>query len=209
MEEYFDIVDEGGQVIGQSTRAECHTDPNLIHRAVHILVVDSQDRIFLQKRSPEKDIQPGKWDTSVGGHLIAGESYEQAALRELEEELGVTGVTTLFILYSYPWRTSLESEDVRTYIVVWKGPGLDGPGLDGRGRGSGVPGEDTSGRQSPVEDTPGLDGPFTLQPEEITEGRFWSFREIQEHIGKDILTPNFEQEFDRYLQWRAQQRRTG
>lgn len=186
MEEYFDIVDEGGQVIGQSTRAECHTDPNLIHRAVHILVVDSQDRIFLQKRSPEKDIQPGKWDTSVGGHLIAGESYDQAALRELEEEIGVSGVKPRY-LYSYPWRTSLESEDVRTYIVVWKGSGLEGP----------------------VEDTPGLDGPFTLQPEEITEGRFWSFREIQEHIGKGILTPNFEQEFDRYLQWRAQQRRTG
>ena len=82
---------------------------------------------------------------------------------------------------------------MRTYIVNWQEPdaegsGLEGPGLDGRGWGSGVLGEDT---------------PFTLQPEEITEGRFWSFQEIREHIGKGILTPNFEQEFERYNRWRA------
>jgi len=190
MEEYFDTVDEEGQIIGQASRAACHNDPSLIHRAVHVLVVDSQDRIFLQKRSPQKDIQPGKWDTSVGGHLNAGETYDQAARRELEEELGVSGVIPRY-LYSYRWRTSVESEYVCTYIVVWKEPD--------RGR----PGEDTRGL-----DGPGLDSPFTLQQEEITEGRFWSFREIREHIGTDILTPNFEQEFDRYLQWRDQQRRT-
>ena len=174
MEEYFDIINEEGQVIGQATRCACHNDPNLIHRAVHILVVDNQDRIFLQKRSPKKDIQPGKWDTSVGGHLNAGETYDQAARRELEEEIGVSGVTPRY-LYSYRWRTSVESEDVRTYLLVWKRPVLATP--------------------------------FSLQPEEITDGRFWSFEEIQEHIGEGILTPSFEQEFERYLQWRAQQRR--
>lgn len=185
MEEYFDIIDEQGRVIRQATRAECHTDPKLIHRTVHVLVIDARERIFLQKRSPDKDIQPGKWDTSVGGHLNAGETSDQAARRELEEELGVCGVTPRY-LYSYRWRTSVESEDVRTYIVVWDESGRDESGVHG----------------------PGQDMPFTLQPEEITEGRFWSFQEIREHIGKGILTPNFEQEFDRYIQWRAQQRRT-
>lgn len=194
MEEYFDIVNEDGQVVGQSTRRTCHNDPNLIHRAVHILVVDSRDRIFLQKRSPDKDIQPGKWDTSVGGHLNAGENYDQAARRELREELGISGVTPQY-LYSYRWRTTVETEDVQTYLLVWQAS--DESIKDTSGRGSG-------GRPSPAHQTP-----FTLQQEEITEGRFWSFGEIREHIGKGILTPNFEQEFDRYIQWREQQRRIG
>ncbi len=172
MEEYFDIIDELGAVIGQASRASCHGNPNLVHRVSHVLVVDRNDRIFLQKRSLRKDIEPGKWDTSVGGHLKVGESYDQAAVRELEEELGITEVTPQ-CLYTYRWSTPIESEDIRTYLVVWS---------DGR------------------------DSPFELQSEEITEGRFWTHREIQNSIGTGILTPNFEQEFERYLRWRARER---
>ena len=93
---------------------------------------------------------------------------------------------------------------MRTYIVAWKGRGEDDALHKDHVLTSECFGEDTPGLDGPVEDTT-----FTLQTEEITEGRFWSIREIQDHIGTGILTPNFEQEFDRYLRWRAQQRRTG
>ena len=79
--EIFDIFDENDQLIGQAARSECHGNPALIHRVAHVLVFNSQGALILQKRSPHKDIQPGKWDTSVGGHLLPGESYEAGAYR--------------------------------------------------------------------------------------------------------------------------------
>ena len=89
--------------------------PELIHRAVHVFVRDGEGRIYLQKRAGNKDIQPGRWDTSVGGHLLPGESYEEGAAREMEEELGLSG--ELRFLYRYLWRTNRESELVETYLV--------------------------------------------------------------------------------------------
>jgi isopentenyldiphosphate isomerase len=121
MEELFDIVDDQGRVIGQAPRSRCHGDPSLIHRAVHVLVFDPDGRLYLQKRAENKDIQPGRWDTSVGGHLAVGETYEQAAVREMREELAIEGAR-LERLYDYPWRNAVESEDVRTFRVVWRGP---------------------------------------------------------------------------------------
>ncbi len=120
-EELFDIVDETGQVIGQATRAECHGDPSLVHRVVHILVFNSAGEILLQKRSLDKDIQPGKWDTSVGGHLDVGEDYGQAVVRELEEELGVTGREPEH-LYDYVWQNEIETERIRVFSLVHDGP---------------------------------------------------------------------------------------
>jgi len=61
----------------------------LWHRAVHALVFDQQNRIYIQKRSMSKDTNPGLWDTSVGGHLDSGESYDEALIRETHEELGI------------------------------------------------------------------------------------------------------------------------
>ena len=117
-DEIFDVVDESGKFIGQATRAQVHADKSLIHRSVHIHVFDSAGRLFLQKRAEDKDIQPGKWDTSVGGHVDAGETPEQAAVREMREELGIRGVKPNF-LYGYLWRSPIESELVSTYGVVW------------------------------------------------------------------------------------------
>ena len=117
-EEVFDIVDESGIVIGKATRAQVHADKSLIHRSVHIHVFDSNGRLFLQKRSMTKDVQPGKWDTSVGGHVDGGESVEKAAVREMGEELGIRGVKPNF-LYSYLWRSEIETELVSTFGVVW------------------------------------------------------------------------------------------
>lgn len=86
----FDIVDELNQVTGQGTRREIH-EGSLRHRAVHMFLVNKHGAVLLQKRSLWKDRQPGKWDSSAAGHLDAGESYEEAAVRELKEELGVSG----------------------------------------------------------------------------------------------------------------------
>ena len=86
--EFFDIVNTRDEVIGRAPRREVHAR-GLWHRAIHVLVFDSVGRVFLQKRSQRKDLSPGLWDSSCSGHVDSGEDYEQAAQRELGEELGL------------------------------------------------------------------------------------------------------------------------
>ena len=88
VEEWFDVVNDRDEIIGRATRREVHAT-GLWHRAVHILVFDEIGRVFLQKRSMLKDLSPGLWDSSCSGHLDAGEDYDVAASRELEEEIGI------------------------------------------------------------------------------------------------------------------------
>ena len=88
MAEIFDVVDEDDNVIDQQLRHVVH-QRNLLHRSVHALVFDESNRMYIQKRSLSKDTNPGLWDTSVGGHLNSGESYDQALIRETHEELGI------------------------------------------------------------------------------------------------------------------------
>ena len=85
--EKFPIVDEEGHVIGSATRGECHSGSKLLHPVVHLHVFNSKGEVYLQRRPDWKDIQPGKWDTSVGGHIDYGEEPEQALVREVREEL--------------------------------------------------------------------------------------------------------------------------
>jgi len=87
--EIFDVVDENDQVTGQATRGEVHAN-GLLHRAVHVFVINRRGELLLQQRSLLKDAHPGVWDSSVSGHLDAGEDYAVAAVRELEEEMGIT-----------------------------------------------------------------------------------------------------------------------
>ena len=89
-QELFPVVDESGQVIGSATRGECHSGSKLLHPVVHLHVFNSKGDIYLQKRPEWKDIQPGKWDTAVGGHIDYGETPEEALHREVREELGIT-----------------------------------------------------------------------------------------------------------------------
>jgi isopentenyl-diphosphate Delta-isomerase len=86
--EMLPVVDERDQVVGQERRGVIH-QRGMMHRAAHVLVFDGQGRLYLQLRSAAKDTHPGKWTTSASGHVDPGESYEQAARRELKEELGL------------------------------------------------------------------------------------------------------------------------
>jgi 16S rRNA (adenine1518-N6/adenine1519-N6)-dimethyltransferase len=86
--EIFNVVDEHDEVTGQATRGEVHAQ-GLLHRAVHVLVFNKRGDVLLQQRSMLKDAHPGVWDSSVSGHLDAGEAYETAAVRELAEEMGI------------------------------------------------------------------------------------------------------------------------
>ena len=90
-QEYLAVVDAHDQIIDQRPRGEIHAN-GLRHRAVHILVFNSRGWLFLQKRSMQKDLNKGLWDTSAAGHVDAGESYDACAVRELAEELGVTAI---------------------------------------------------------------------------------------------------------------------
>jgi 16S rRNA (adenine1518-N6/adenine1519-N6)-dimethyltransferase len=87
-DEAFCVVDAQDRVVGSESRDLVHVN-NLRHRAIHVLVFNKRGEAFLQKRSIWKDTHPGKWDSSAAGHVDAGESYEDAARRELREEIGI------------------------------------------------------------------------------------------------------------------------
>ena len=89
-QEMFPVVDEEGNILSAATRGECHSGSMLLHPVVHLHVFNSEGQLYLQKRPDWKDIQPGKWDTAVGGHVDLGESIHEALRREGREELGVT-----------------------------------------------------------------------------------------------------------------------
>ncbi len=115
--EMFPVVDANGNVIGKASRQQCHSGSLLLHPVVHLHVFDRQGRIYLQKRSQFKHIQPGKWDTAVGGHVDYGETPQQALLREAAEELGLTQFTPQPLL-RYVFESQVERELVNTYCTV-------------------------------------------------------------------------------------------
>ncbi len=119
-EELLEIVNKQGEVIGLALRPDIHGNPSLIHRVVHVLVFNKKGEIVLQKRSNNKDVAPGKWDTSVGGHVNPGEDLLEAAKREMGEEIGVTNCEPEF-LYTYIHTNSYETELVYTYSCVYDG----------------------------------------------------------------------------------------
>lgn len=161
MEEYFPILNPEGDVIGKATRKECHSGSMLLHPVVHLHIFREGGYIYLQKRSLTKDIQPGKWDTAVGGHVDYGESIEDALLREVREELGITDILP-HKLISYIFQSEIERELINVYYIDVN--------------------EDFAAK---------------FDPAEIDDARFWHVDEIESTIGKGILTPNFEKEFNR------------
>ncbi|MCX6878623.1 MAG: 16S rRNA (adenine(1518)-N(6)/adenine(1519)-N(6))-dimethyltransferase RsmA [Verrucomicrobia bacterium] len=118
--EILDVVDAHDQVIGTATRAQVHAK-SLLHRAVHVHVYNPHGDLLLQQRSRLKDVHPGRWDSSVAGHLEAGETYLTAATRELDEEMGIREVVPeevarLNACAATGW------EHVRVYRACYEGP---------------------------------------------------------------------------------------
>ncbi len=116
-EELFPVVDESGNVVGSATRRECHGGSMLLHPVVHLHVMCDGGFLYLQKRAMDKDIQPGKWDTAVGGHVDFGEEITDALCREASEELGLRGFAPVK-LPPYVFTSDRERELVNPYYVV-------------------------------------------------------------------------------------------
>jgi isopentenyldiphosphate isomerase len=156
--EWFPVVDEDGNRIGEAMRSVCHDGKSmLLHPVVHLHLFNTRGELFLQKRAKTKDIQPGKWDTSVGGHVSPGETPDEALQREAREELGINNFIPDF-LRKYIWESSRERELVNSYSTI-------------------------------------SDATPVINKDEIEKGRFWPLSEITENLGKNIFTPNFENEF--------------
>jgi len=155
--EMLPLVDEEGNIIGTATRGECHGGSKPLHPVVHLHVFNSRGELYLQRRPLWKDIQPGKWDTAVGGHIDFGENVAMALKREVKEEIGIETDTQFLMKYVF------ESVRERELVFVHKAIYDD-----------------------------------DIHPsDELDGGRFWTEQEILDAIGKDILTPNFEQEYHR------------
>lgn len=159
-EEMLPLVDEQGNILGAATRRECHDGSKLLHPVVHLHVFNSRGELYLQKRPGWKDIQPGKWDTSVGGHIDLGENVERALHREVGEELGITDFQVSEMGH-YVFESDREKELIYAFKTVYDGAIKPSAELDG--------------------------------------GRFWTSSEIRENLGKNIFTPNFENEYRKFF----------
>ncbi len=154
-EEFFDIVNEDDEVIGQQPRSVVHTK-GLWHRASHVLVFNSNGKVFLQLRSMSKDNNPGVWDSACSGHVDAGETYAEAAERELMEEIGLVVKSPLEPLF----KINACVETGQEFIWVYR-------------------------TQS--------EGPFTLNTDEIDEGRWLSPKVVTSALAEtpEKYSPSF------------------
>ena len=155
--EWLIHVKESGEVIGKISRNQAHSDKNLLHPVVHLHIFNSKRELFLQKRKNNKLVMPGKWDTSVGGHVTWGDTIEKALIRETKEEVGIMLEKVVFVK-KYIWKSDIESELVYVFVTEWNKP-------------------------------------IYINKKELDDGRFWTYNEITSSFHKDILTPNFEYEF--------------
>ncbi len=118
--EFLDVVNKNDEVVGSATKQEVH-DKFLMHRIVHVLVFNKKDKLALQLRSKNVPFCPYHWSTTVGGHVQSGESYEQAAAREFQEELGTNPKLEFFSKDFYEAPSGLK-EFLTTFKTVSEGP---------------------------------------------------------------------------------------
>jgi 16S rRNA (adenine1518-N6/adenine1519-N6)-dimethyltransferase len=117
--ELLAVVDENDRPLKPKDRATIHRD-NLLHRAVHIFLVNHRGELLLQKRSYRKDRFPRRWDSSAAGHVDADESYPDCAMRELREEIGVEAV--LEKLGKLPASEITGHEFIEIFAGIHEGP---------------------------------------------------------------------------------------
>lgn len=118
--ELLEVIDRDGTVMFLAERSVVHGDPAMMHRVVHVLVFNSRGMLLLQKRSMKKSTEPGKWDSSVGGHVNPGEDVRDAAAREAAEELGIT-LSHPEPLQEYVHRDGRETELVTSFRTIHDG----------------------------------------------------------------------------------------
>lgn len=99
-DEIVTIVDEHNNVVGTAPRREMRAR-QLPHRGTYILVFNSQSALYVQKRTLTKDVYPGYYDPVTGGVVLANETYEQGAIRELAEEMGIRDVPLTWLYEFY------------------------------------------------------------------------------------------------------------
>jgi len=114
-EEWLPLVNEQGGIIGKAPRSVCHRGEKLLHPVVHLHVLNNQKHVYLQKRPLNKLVQPGKWDTAVGGHISDGETLETALKREAWEEIGLQNFSARLVK-TYRWNSEIESELVYAFV---------------------------------------------------------------------------------------------
>ncbi len=123
-EEWVPLVDEQGKVTGQAPRSQVHNGSKLLHPVVHLHVLNKNGSILIQKRPANKLIQPGKWDTAVGGHISAGETLEQALKKEVFEEIGLKEFSAK-LQKVYKWESEVEAELIYLFTTYdYKGFGI-------------------------------------------------------------------------------------
>lgn len=164
--EIVDIVSEGNKVIGQATRGEVHKK-GLLHRALSVLVLNSNGEILLQQRSKNRSIHAMSWDLSASEHVLTGESYEVAAERSAREELGIeVKVKRVGKINLQKRKYKVRGETVYEYEMVTMLVGLH-------------------------------DGPFEIDPEEVNLVKYFSIEEIEKMIKEEIkFTPWFLYEWE-------------
>ena len=116
VEEWLPMVDEEGRILGKALRSYCHNGSKILHPVVHLHLLGPDRSLFLQKRATTKLIQPGKWDTAVGGHLAYGETIEESLKREAFEEIGLQDFEAVPAL-KYRWDSAVEAELVYSFIA--------------------------------------------------------------------------------------------
>lgn len=125
MEEKFDVLNPNGTHTDKvETRENCHLQ-GLYHKAVVLFIVNSKNEILLQRRSENKKMWPNMWDISAGGHVLAGEYGYQAAIREAEEELGISDVKTQEMLFiesclSHQEKGNIIDNMLNEYYIIYK-----------------------------------------------------------------------------------------
>ncbi len=158
------FVDENDNILGGGTKQEA-LEKGIRHRIARVFLINSKGEVLMQKRGPHIFSNPDKWDQSAAGHVDHGETYEEAAYRELKEEVGVEGVPLTEIGYYYKEETD-EARGKKRFNRVYRGV-YDGevhPDLD----------EVSEVRWIPAEE---LEKWMNERPQEFTEGCMLAYRE--------------------------------